>query len=243
MKEKVSIVMPATGSTLVKLQAEPEPLEIDLQRTAVVIVDMQNGYASKGGYYDLRGDSIVVSRFNRIIEPIKRLSSIARSKGYKVIYIVTRHPSDLSDSGGPDSAVWYKDTALNLKREHPEWQDKFTIRGTWGAEIIEELKPPKGDIIFEKMRYSGFFQTNLDTLLKTYNLKYLLFTGGATNICVEATLRDAYYLGYFPILVSDATMNAGPDFTQAATIFNVESCYGWVTSTENIVAVMGSASA
>jgi len=236
MKQKVSIAMPASGSVIVRLQARPEPLEIDLHRTAVMIIDMQNGYVSKGGFLDLRGFG--VSRCEKIIEPIKVLADTARSKGYRVIYVVTRHPVDMSDSGGPDSALWHKDFALTLKREHPEWEDKFTFRDTWGAEVIEELKPQESDIISEKMRMTAFFQTNLDTVLKTYNIKYLICTGVATNGCVEATLRDAYYLGYFPILVSDAVMNIGPDFTQEATIHNIETFYGWVVTTEDCIRAM-----
>jgi len=239
MKGKVPIAVPVSGSVLVQLQARPEPLEIDLCRTAVMIIDMQNGFVSKGGFFDLRGFD--VSRNKKIIEPIKVLASTARSKGCKVIYVVTTHPHDMSDSGGPDSALWHKDFALKLKREHPEWEDKYTFRDTWGAEVIEELKPVEGDIIFEKMRMTAFFQTNLDTVLKTYNIKYLTCTGVATNACVEATLRDAYYLGYFPILVSDAAMNIGPDFTQDATIHNIEAYYGWVVTTEDCLRAMKAA--
>lgn len=236
MKQKVSIARPVGGSVLVQLQARPEPLEIDLHRTAVIIIDMQNGYVSKGGFFDLRGFD--VSQDEKIIGPIKVLANTARSRGGKVIYVVTRHPTDMSDSGGPDSALWHKDFALTIKREHPEWEDKFTFRDTWGAEVIKELKPQAGDIISEKMRMTAFFQTNLDTVLKTYNIKYLMCTGVATNVCVEATLRDAYYLGYFPILVSDAAMNIGPDFTQEATIHNIEAYYGWVVTTEDCLRAM-----
>ena len=201
------------------LQAEPKPLEIDLSRTAVMVVDMQNAAVRKGGMLDLI--NIDVSGTQKIIEPIKKITARARASGCKVIYIATGHPEDMSDSGGPNSPAWYKDTVLNVLREHPEWRDKLTLRNTWGAEIIKELEPQAGDIIVEKMRYSAFFQTNLDTILKTHDIKYIVFTGTTINICVEATLRDAYYLGYFPILVSDAAAPGGPPFVHDATIFNV----------------------
>lgn len=215
------------------LQAEPEPLEIDLKRTAVMVIDMQNYSVSKGGMLELAG--IDVSKIPTIIEPINQINSAARTKGCKVIHVVTVHPLDMSDTGGPDTAMWYKDSATTLRREHPEWLDKFSYRGTWGASIVDGLKVEEGDIIFEKMRYSAFFQTNLDTVLKTYGIRYLIIAGTATNICVEASVRDAYYLGYFPILVSDASAPGGPPFVQDATIFNIKVCYGWVTTTENII--------
>jgi len=231
------IPKPAPTLQPAMLQAEPEPLEIDLKKTAAMVIDMQNYSVSKGGMLDLMG--IDVSRATTIIEPINRINSVARTRGCKVIHIVTTHPLDMSDSGGADTAMWYKDSAITLRKQHPEWLDKLSYRDTWGARIVDDLKVEEGDVIFEKTRYSAFFQTNLDTILKTYGIKYLIITGTATNICVEASIRDAYYLGYFPILVSDAAEPGGPPFVQDATIFNIKVCYGWVTTTENIVKSIG----
>lgn len=213
----------------IEIVAEPEPIEIDLQRTAVVVVDMQNTFISKGGA-DLRGFDISASQ--KIINPIKKICSEARPKGVKVIYIGNVLSPDLREVG-PDSSFWYK--SVKIYREDPRWRDKFTIRGTWGAEIIDELKPKENDIFVEKPRFSAFFETKLDVILKTYNIKYLLFVGCATNICVEDSIRDAGALGYFPILISDAAISVGPAFMQDATIFNVKLCYGWVTNTESLL--------
>ena len=77
-------------------------------------------------------------------------------------------------------------------------EETYLIRGTWGAAIVDQLKPQEGDIYVEKPRFSAFFGTSLDSILKAYNIKYLLFTGCATNICVEASMRDAGELGIFP---------------------------------------------
>ncbi len=230
--------MPAMTPALepAMLEAEPKPLEIDLKRTAVIVVDMQNAFVSKGGMFDVMG--IDTSLSQKAIKPIKEITSAARAKGVKVIYLTQRYSPDLRDSGGPNSPNWYKELGIVGYREQPEWRDKFTTRGTWGADIVDEVKPREGDIIVEKQRYSGFVGTHLDVILKTFNIKYLAITGVATNICVEATLRDAYYLEYFPILVSEATGASGPPFMQESTEFNVKQCYGWVTTTENIVKAM-----
>jgi ureidoacrylate peracid hydrolase len=107
--------------------------------------------------------------------------------------------------------------------------------GTRDWEIIDELKPQPGDFIVDKHRYSGFVGTDLDTVLRTYNVKYLLFIGLATNVCVESTLRDAYFHEYFPVLISDGCGNIGPGFTQEATIWNVTQVFGWVTTCHNLV--------
>jgi ureidoacrylate peracid hydrolase len=217
----------------IELVAEPEPIDIDLQRTAVLIVDMQNAFISKGGMFDLRG--IDVTPNQRIIEPIKKICNAARLKGIKIIYAAMVLSPDLREVG-PDSTYWYK--AVKIYRENLAWKDIFLIRGTWGAEIVDELKPQKGDILFEKPRFSAFYGTNLDMLLKTCNIKYLLFAGVATNICVESSMRDAAHIGYFPILIKDASAHAGPPFMQDATIFNAKLCFGWVTDTENLLKVM-----
>ena len=216
-----------------KLIAEPEPLDIDLSRTAVVVVDMQNAFIKEGGIFDLMG--LDISPFQKVIEPINNICSLARKNGLKVIYIAHTFSPDMREVG-PGASFWYKSPAKF--RANPQWRDKFIIRGTWGAEIIDELRPQEGDIVSEKIRFNAFFGTNLDVVLKTYDLKYLLFVGCATNICVEASIRGAADLGYFPVLISDATMNNGPPFMQEATIFNVKLCFGWVTDTENLMAVL-----
>ena len=120
-------------------------------------------------------------------------------------------------------------------RQRPELKDKLYIYGTWGADIIEELEPKQGDIVIRKQKYDGFIGTNLDIVLGTYGIKYLVFIGTATNICVESTLRHAFFLQYFPILVSDAVSQIGPSTTQEATIFNVRSIFGWVTTSEKLL--------
>jgi len=216
----------------VLLPAEPEPLEIDLQTTALLVVDRQKAICRKGGLFDLLGRDI--SKAQTIIEPIKKIMSAARAKGIKVIHIAHIHSSDLHNSGGPNSPNWYK-PVVRAYREHPEWRDKCQFSGTWGAEFTEELKPEEGDIIVLKPRYSAFFGTHLDMILRTYRIKYLIFVGGATNICVGTTIRDAYNLDYFSILVSDATVNTGPSFMQEAEIFNLKNSFGWVTNTKNIL--------
>jgi ureidoacrylate peracid hydrolase len=220
----------ASDVTAIRVTAEPEPVDIDLQRTAVIVIDMQNAFISKGGMFDLRGFDVTPNQ--KIIEPIRRICNAARAKGVKVIYIAHVLSPDLREVG-PDSSFWYK--SVKIYREDPRWQDKYIIRGTWGAEIVDELKPQKGEILVEKPRFSAFFGTNLDVLLKTYNIKHLLFVGCATNICVEASIRDAGSLGYSPILIKDASINNGPPFMQDSTIFNVKLCYGWVTTTDNVL--------
>ena len=219
----------------VVLQAEPEPIEIVLDRTAVVVIDMQNAFVSKGGFFDLASFDVSPSR--HIIGPIKEICAAARARQVKVIYVVFRYSPDLREAGNQDMPYWYKEA--RFYHEHPEWRDKFLIRGTWGADVVEELKPQEGDLVVEKLKYSAFFGTSLNVTLRTLGIKYLMFTGVATNICVEASIRDAYYNGYFPILLSDAAAQMGPAHIQEATVFNVMTCYGWVTGRREFLAALG----
>ena len=238
MEKKVIPLVSGSTSALapVILQAEPEPIEIDLQRMAVMVIDMRHAFVSNGGMFDLWGFDISGSQ--KIIEPIRKITSAARLEGCKIIYTVAAYSPDLRESGALDSSTRFKAGSALSHCEHPEWRDKLVLRGTWGADIVEELKPQEGDILVEKARRSAFFATNLDIVLRTFNIKYLVFVGVATNVCVESSLRDASYLGYWSILVSDACANTGPPFIQEATIFNVRRSFGWVTTTENIMKVI-----
>ena len=222
--------------TMVSVQAKPEPVKIDLTRTAVIVVDMQNAFASKGGMFDLVGQDI--SGAKSVIATNKQIISAARKAGIKVVYLLMSYSPDMSDSGGPGSPNWHKEFGLVMMNKKPEYKGKFLIRDSWDEAVVDELKPEPRDIVIRKMRYSGFRGTSLDVVLKTYNIKYLIFTGIATNVCVESTLRDGYFLDYWPILVADATNNAGPPITQQATLWNIEALFGWVTTTQDILEAM-----
>jgi ureidoacrylate peracid hydrolase len=220
----------------ITIEAEPEPISIDLSKTAILVVDMQNAFVRSGAYFDIAGYDI--SATERIIGPCHKIITSAREKNVKIIYLQMGCSPDLSDKGAPDSPSAFKSRVLNLINQRPELKDKLYIYGTWGAEIIDELKPQQGEIIVKKQRYDGFIGTNLDLILRTLGTKYLLFIGTATNVCVESTLRHAFFLDYFPILVSDAVSQMGSNITQQATILNVQNTFGWVTDSMRLIKAM-----
>ena len=209
--------------------AEPRPIKIDTERTAIVVVDMQNAFCSKGGMFDVFGN-LDEAKVSRVIEADKKVIEAGRSVGVKIVYLRMAYRPDLANAGGPESPNYWKEPGLVAMRQHPEWKGKFITIGTWDWEIIDELKPKPGDIVVDKNRFSGFPNTELNAILGTHNIKYLVFLGIATNVCVESTLRDAYFNEYFPILVKDGCGNAGPDYTQEATIWNVSAVFGWVAT-------------
>jgi ureidoacrylate peracid hydrolase len=208
-----------------KFNARPEAIELDLKSAAVVVVDMQNAFAAKGGVFDLAG--VDISQAAQVIGVIRRILQGAREAGMQVVYLQMGYREDLSDSGGPNSPNWHKELALILMRNRSELHGKLLTEGTWDFAIVDELKPHPGDWVVVKSRYSGFAGTRLDSLLRAGQIRFLFFAGIATNVCVESSLRDAYFLDYWPILITDATMQAGPAFLQQATVQNVESHFGW----------------
>ena len=221
-------------SNMVVLKARPQDVEVDLGRTAFIVVDMQNAYATKGGMLDL-GTGIDEARTRPVIEANRRLLPAARAAGVKVIYLQFGYKPDLSDAGGPQSPNIRKQMAIRMIKERPADRDKLIVEGTWGWQIIDELKPYPADIVVKKSRYSGFAGTNLENVLNGLDVRYLVFTGVATNVCVESTAREAYFREFWPILVEDAMDHTGPDFVRQATLYNFESKLGWVARTEDVL--------
>lgn len=217
----------------IRFNTKPEALELDLKSAAVVVVDMQNAFTAKGGVFDLAG--IDISPAAQIIRIIREILEKTRAQGVKVVYLQMGYKKDLSDSGGPNSANWHKEFALLLMRSRPDLQGKLLTEGNWDFEIVEELKPHPGDLVVVKSRYSGFAGTNLDSLLRKLKIQYLFFSGMATNVCVESTLRDAYCLDYWPVLIADATAQAGPELLQQATVLNVENHFGWTLTAQEFL--------
>jgi ureidoacrylate peracid hydrolase len=208
-----------------KLQAKPEPVEVDFNQSAIVVVDMQNAFASKRGMLDIAGADL--SGAPRVVSVISQVLSAGRRAGMPVVYLQMGYKPDLSDSGGPQSPNWHKELGIRLMNCRPELKGKLVTQGTWDFAIVDELAPQPGDIVIVKTRYSGFARTPLDAELRARGIRYLFFTGIATNVCVESTLRDAFFLDYWPILITDATMAAGPPSMQEATLFNIETYFGW----------------
>jgi ureidoacrylate peracid hydrolase len=218
------------------LDTRPDPLDVDLARTAVVVVDMQNAFASPNGLLDIAGTDI--SGADRVVRRIAELLEATRASGVQVVYLQTGYKPDLSNGGGAASPNPRKETALRLMRARPELKGKLLVEGTWDFQIVEALAPRDSDIVVLKTRYSGFAGTQLDSILRAREIRYLVFVGIATNVCVESTLRDAYFHEYWPLLVTDAALQAGPPEAHTATLFNVESFFGWTIGAQTLIAAL-----
>ena len=176
-----------------------------------------------------------------VIDKIALLVEAARGAGVTVVYFQNGWDADYVEAGGPGSPNWWKSSALKTMREKPELQGTLLAKGTWDYALVDKLTPQPGDIVIEKPRYSAFYNTSLDSTLRARGIKNLAFCGIATNVCVESTLRDGFFLEYFGVLIEDATHQAGPAFLQEATVYNVEKFFGWVSSTADFCGTIGQA--
>ena len=220
-----------------RLDAKPEPLEVDFKASAIVVVDMQNAFASRGGMLDLAG--VDISGAARVVVAIRAVLDAARSAGMCITYLQMGYKPDLSDAGGAGSPNPRKELAMCMMGRREEWKGKLLTEGTWDFALVDELAPRAGDLVIVKSRYSGFAGTSLDAQLRARGIRHLFFTGIATNVCVESTLRDAYFLEYWPVIVGDCTMQAGPPSLQESTMYNVESFFGWSVNSGTLLAHLG----
>ncbi|EOY4342604.1 isochorismatase family protein, partial [Cronobacter malonaticus] len=164
---------------------------------------------------------------------IKTAVAAAREAGMTIVWFQNGWDSDYLEAGGPGSPNFHKSNALKTMRRRPELHGKLLAKGGWDYQLVDELTPLPGDIVLPKPRYSGFFNTPLDSMLRARNIRHLVFTGIATNVCVESTLRDGFFLEYFGVVLEDATHQAGPPFAQQAALFNIETFFGWVSDVQS----------
>lgn len=211
----------------ITLAASPEAIAFDSAATALIVVDMQNAYTTKGGYLDLAGFD--VSTTGATVARIGAAVAAARAAGIAIVWFQNGWDPAYVEAGGPGSPNWHKSNALKTMRKRPELAGTLLAKGSWDYALIDALKPEPGDIVLPKTRYSGFASTQLDSLLRARGIRTLVFTGIATNVCVESTLRDGFFLEYFGIVLADATHQAGPPALQAGALANIETFFGWVS--------------
>jgi ureidoacrylate peracid hydrolase len=237
----------ATGSKfpsrVVSIEASPEPITIDTATTAAIVVDMQNDFCTKGGMFDQLG--IDVSAMEGAVERTSRVLACARESGICVIYLKMGFRPDLSDLGGPDSPNRIKHrTVVGKAVAAPDGRpSRILIRDTWNTDIVDELRPRASDILIYKTRYSGFYETELDTILRGRGARSLIMTGVSTSVCVESTLRDAMYRDYRCLLLSDcASEPVGKDLSRSnhdASLLVIEELFGWTSTSAELIRSLG----
>ncbi|GAA4184266.1 cysteine hydrolase [Gryllotalpicola kribbensis] len=190
------------------------PFRYDPAHTALVVVDVQNDFCSPDGSLGKIGND--VSAAVAMVPRLQKLIDAARAARIPVIFIQTLHDET------NDSPQW-----LNRHGEPGKKRSSITCRtGSWGAEFYE-VAPRPGEIVVNKYRYSAFAGTNLQIVLKTLGVESLLFTGVATEVCVESSLRDGLFAEYYVSLVEDCAASYDAD-AHAASVRGVERNFGTV---------------
>ncbi len=198
------------------------PEKIDPAHTAIVVVDMQNDFCAEGGY--LHGNlGCDMSANEPLAGRIMDLVGAARSAGALVMWIQANYePRYLSGQ------------AL-AKLAEKQIETVCCEGGTWGWDFYR-VAPEPGEPVIEKHTYSGFFGTELDRMLRFRGIRTLVMTGVATNVCVESTLRDGYFNGYYIVVPEDCVGSAAPDLHEAA-LKSVRLFFGEVTTGAELRAV------
>lgn len=223
------------------IDAMPQSVSIDPSKAAVIVVDMQNDFGSKGGMFDRAG--IDLSGIQKAVEPIASVIAAARDLGVLIVYLKMGYHSDLSDLGAPDAPNRMRHLQIFGVGDAvtaPDGRDsRILIRDTWGTDIVDRLKPEAGDVVLYKTRFSGFYQTELDAVLKKTGIKHLIVTGCTTSVCVESTIRDAFFRDYHCVLLTDCTSEPiGRDASRSnhdASITLVQILFGWVSTSDNFL--------
>jgi len=204
---------------------KPLPLDYLLTKTqkALVLVDVQNEFCHQDGVFGRKGCDL--SPISNMMVALNRLVGSAREKGIPIVFI-----QNIEDDN-TDSFAW----RMRPDAKEDSANEGVCRRGTWGTELYG-FEPGEGDILVQKNRFSGFLNTPLDAILKNRGIETLVFTGVATNICVETTARHASILDYHVILAPDACATWYDDL-QEATCKNIRLWFGKVADSEEITSL------
>lgn len=205
----------------VRFNAKPKPVIVDLAATAILVIDMQNRFCRESR--DNAGDLPTA----RPIAPLQRLLPHLREQGVPVIWLNWGNRADKLNIAPGVMYAFARDGGFR-----PPMLDK----GSWDAEIVAPLRAEPGDIHVDKYRISGFFDSELDSVLRNLRAGTLLFAGVNIDQCVNATLIDAHCLGYDCVLVADCAATRSPPYCTQSVLYNVERGLGFVTDSDALIA-------
>lgn len=197
---------------------------------ALLVIDMQNGFVSKGGSYDLMG--LNISKYSEVVPSLKQLIGFCRKVKIPIFY-----SQAVREESGID-LLTRSHRILPKSREERIKRRPICIRGSWDAEIVEELKPNFDDHVVIKRRDSVFQDTEVEVWLRSLGIDSIIFAGIDTSICVESSLRDAFNHGYDIVLISDATASNNLNHYNS-TLDNIRNYYGLVMNLDEFIGNSG----
>jgi len=234
---EVNMAMPGPMPAPVTISCAPQNVTLDLKRTAIIVIDMQNDFCAPGGWVDHIGADFRPDRTP--IQPLQKLLPALRKAGVPVIWVNWGNRPDLANMP-PNQIHLYKPagTGVGLGDPLPSNGARVLEKDSWAAAVVDELVQEAGDIKVDKYRISGFWDTPLDSILRNLGIKSILFAGVNTDQCVLHSLTDANFLGYGCLMVEDCCATTSPDFCTEATIWNVKKCFGFVTNSADILSAL-----
>lgn len=206
-----------------------EPHILDPKTSALVVVDVQNDFCHSDGAAAKMG--LDISAVQEAVPKILELVGLARDAGVPRIYLRGEH------SHWFNTDVWLRRGAKGNSIDAPKVP--IVEAGSWGAEFFE-VDPQPDELVVTKHRYSGFAYTPLELALQTLHTTNLVLCGTATNVCVEATARDAIMRGFYPVVVTDCVASGSADLHDAA-LKDMAEFLGAVVSLEQVRDSWGSA--
>jgi len=221
----------------VQISAQPFPFELDLDRSALVIIDMQRDFIEPGGFGETLGND--VSLLSAIVPACQAVLAAWRAAGALVIHTREAHKPDLSDC--PPAKRHRANPALRIGDIGP--MGRILIAGEPGNQIIPELAPRPGEIVVDKPGKGAFYATDLHETLQNAGIQRLLFMGVTTEVCVQTSMREANDRGYDCLLLEDCTESYFPQFKQS-TIDMVRAqgaIVGWTTPSQSLLSALASA--
>lgn len=195
------------------------------RRTALVLVDMCNDFVHPEGKTSVRarGD---VSHVRRVIPTVRRLLEGARAAGLLVVYAQHTTRRDNHSDSGP----W-----IEARSRATYSVVDLCVEGTWGQQIIDELTPQPSDVVIQKYRYSAFAGTNLELVLRAGGIRTVICAGVSTNLCVEATAREAFSAEFYVVMPQDACGSWWPALHDA-TLESARHGYAEVCDVDDLLA-------
>jgi nicotinamidase-related amidase len=217
------------------LSAEPYPIQIDLTQSALVIIDMQNDFCSKGGWAHLAG--LDIGRTSSLIPRIKDVLAISREIGMFITHTREGHLPDLSDC--PENKQRkMRQTGFEYGQKGPK--GKFFIRGTWNNEIVDPLKPLPDELVIDKPGKGAFYATDLETILGAKNITTLIVCGVTTHVCVSSTLREAADRGFDTVLLADCCQSYEEELHLGTLeVLRVPAAlFGWLATSDDFITLL-----
>jgi len=216
---------------MTKVDAQPYEFEFEPTSTALVIIDMQRDFVDPGGFGEALGND--VSLLRKAIAPIRKVLDATRGRAMLVIHTREGHRPDLSDL--PAS----KKLRGRLKNGigDPGPMGRILVRGEYGHDIVDELKPAPGEPVVDKPGKGAFYATDLDSVLHHRGIRQLVVCGVTTEVCVNTTVREANDRGYDCLVLEDCVGSYFPEFQRAALdmIKAQGGIFGWVSDSNKFM--------